>query len=95
MGKFHLECRAYLHAKLNTYKGVVRCKELSLTTPEEIKTAFKKKEKKNTEGHYETIQTHIYILTFEKPSIRKEIRIGYTIERVEQYIPAQLWCFKC
>ena len=43
----------------------------------------------------ETIQTHTYILTFEKPSITKEIRIGYTIERVEQYIPASLRCFKC
>ena len=45
--------------------------------------------------NYETIQTHTYILTFEKPSIPKEIRIGYTIERVEQYIPAPLRCFKC
>ena len=43
----------------------------------------------------ETIQTHTYILTFEKPSIPKEIRIGYTIERVEQYIQAPLRCFKC
>ena len=39
--------------------------------------------------------THTYILTFEKPSIAKEIRNGYTIERVEQYIPAPLQCFKC
>ena len=37
----------------------------------------------------------IHILTFEKPSIPKEIRIGYTIERVELYIPAPLRCFKC
>ena len=43
----------------------------------------------------ETIQTHTYILAFEKPSIPKEIRIGYTIERVEQYIQAPMRCFKC
>ena len=95
MEKFHnLKCRAYPHAKLNTSKGVVRSKELSLATPEEIETTFKKqgiKEYRNDE----TIQTHTYILTFEKPSIPKEIRIGYTIERVEQYIPAPLQCFKC
>ena len=30
-----------------------------------------------------------------KPSIPKEIRIGYTIERVEQYIQAPRRCFKC
>ena len=37
MEKFHnLKCQAYPHAKLNTSKGVVRSKELSLATPEEI-----------------------------------------------------------
>ena len=43
MEKFHnLKCHAYPHAKLNTSKGVVRSKELSLATLEEIETAFKK-----------------------------------------------------
>ena len=72
----------------------MRSKELSLATPEEIETAFKKqgiKEYRNDQ----IIQTHTYILTFEKPSIPKEIRIGYTVERVEQYIPSPLRCFKC
>ena len=86
MEKFHnLKCRAYPHAKLNTFKGIVRSKELSLATPEEIETAFKKYGIKEYRGvtirrNDETIQTHTYILTFEKPSIPKEIRIGYTIE---------------
>ena len=84
MEKFHnLKCRAYPHAKLNTSKGVVRTKELSLATLEEIETAFKKqgiKEYRRVTIHRndETIQTHTYILTFEKPSIPKEIGIGYT-----------------
>ena len=92
MEKFHnLKCRAYPHAKLNTSKGVVRSKE----TPEEIETAFKKqgiKEYRRVTIHRndETIQTHTYILTFEKLLIPKGIRIGYTIERVEQYIPPPL-----
>ena len=70
MEKFHnLKCRAYPHAKLNTSKGVVRSKELSLATPEEIETAFKKqgnKEHKRVTIHQndETIQAHTYILTF-------------------------------
>ena len=101
MEKFHnLKCRAYPHAQLNTSKGIVRSKELSLATPEEIETAFKKQGIKEyrrvtIRRNDETTQTHTYILTFEKPSIPKEIRIGYTIERVEQYIPAPLRCFKC
>ena len=100
MEKFHLKCRAYPHTKLNTSKGIVRSKELSLATLEEIETAFKKqgiKEHRRVtiRRNDETIQTHTYILTFEKPLIPKEIRIGYTIERVEQYIPVPLRCFKC
>ena len=101
MKKFHdLKCCAYPHAKLNTSKCIVRGKELTLATSEEIETAYKKlgiKEYRRVtiRRNDETIQTHTYILTFEKPSMPKEIRIGYTIERVEQYIPAPLRCFKC
>ena len=39
--------------------------------------------------------TYTYVLTFDKPEIPKEIRIGYTIEKVEQFIPASLWYFRC
>ena len=54
MEKFHnLKCRAYPHAKLNTSKGIVRSKELSLATPEEIEMAFKKTRNKTIQkGHY-------------------------------------------
>ena len=101
MQTFHnLKCCAYPHAKLNTSKSVVRSKELSLATLVEIEMAFRKQEIKEyrrvtIRRNDETIQTHTYILTFEKPSIPKEIRIGYTIERVKQKIPAPLRCFKC
>ena len=78
-----------------------RCeKELSLETPKEIETAFKKQGIKEyrwvtNRRNDETIQSHTYILTYEKPSIPEDIRNGYTIERVEQYIPAPLQYFKC
>ena len=43
MEKFHnLKCCFYPHPKLNTSKGMIRSKELSLAISEEIKTAFKK-----------------------------------------------------
>ena len=101
MEKFHnLKCCAYPQAKSNTSNGIVRSKELSQATLEEIKMTFKKQGIKEYRRvticqNDETIQTHTYILAFEKPSIPKEIRIGYTIERVEQYIQAPLRCFKC
>ena len=70
MEKFHnLKCCAYPHTKLNTSKGIVRSKELSLATPEEIEMAFKKQGIKEYRRvticrNDETIQTHTYILTF-------------------------------
>ena len=94
MEKFHnLKSHAYPHAKLNTSKGVVRSKELSLATLEEIETAFKKQGIKEyrrvtIRRNDETIQTHQYQKKSEKSSIPKEIRIGYTIVSVGQYIPA-------
>ena len=89
MEKFHhLKCHTYPHAKLDTSKGVVRSKELSQATQEEIEMASKKQGIKEyrwvtIRRNEETIQTYTYILIFEKPSVPKEIRIGYTIERVE------------
>ena len=45
MEKFHnLKCRAYPHTKSNTSNGVVRSKELSLATLEEIEMTLKNKE---------------------------------------------------
>ena len=99
MEKIHnFKCHAYPHAKSNISNGIVRIKKLSLATLEEIETTFKKqgiKEHRRVtiRRNDETIQTHTYILTFEKPSIPKEIRIGNTIERVEQYIQTPLRCF--
>ncbi len=35
----------------------------------------------------EIIHTNTYIMTFELPVIPLKIKIGYTIERMEQFIP--------
>ena len=100
MEEFHnLKCGAYQYAKLNTSEGVLRSREYSLETPEENKTALQKQEVKEYKRvtirrNDETIQTYIYIQTFEKPSIPKEIKIGYMVENVEYYTPALLRRFK-
>ena len=41
------------------------------------------------------IQTNTYILKFNKPRTPNENKIVYCLERVEQYVPAPLSCFKC
>ena len=98
---FHTtKCRAYLHEKLNTSKGVIRSRELALATEDEIASALGKQGVTNIKRisirkGEERIQPYIYILTFNKPQTPKEVKIGYFLERIEQYIPAPLRCFKC
>ncbi len=35
-----------------------------------------------------------YIMNFKTPKIPEKIKVCYTMERVEQYIPNPLQCFK-
>ena len=43
----------------------------------------------------ETIATNTYILTFGKPQIPKELKVGYSIIKVNPYIPNPLRCYNC
>ena len=82
MEKFHnLKCCVYPYAKLNTSKGVVRSKELSLATPEEIEMAFKTQGIKEyrrvtTRRNDETIQTHTYILILRNHQYQKKSELA-------------------
>ena len=86
MKTFHnVKCKAYLHDRLNTSKGIIRSRELSLDTPKEIKTAL------GNQGCHRTIRsggedvethTHTSILIFNKSVIPKEVKIGFYLKRV-------------
>ena len=41
------------------------------------------------------IKTNTYILTFAKPKMLKEIKIGYANVKVEPHIPNPLRCYRC
>ena len=43
----------------------------------------------------EIIDTNTYIMTFDLLTISPKIKMGYTMERIEQFIPNPLWCYKC
>ena len=34
-------------------------------------------------------------MTFDQPKIQEKIKVGYTMERVEQFIPNPLHCYNC
>ena len=41
------------------------------------------------------IETSTYAMTINRPTIPEKIKVGYTMERVEQFIPNPLRCYKC
>lgn len=97
-----IKSRPFPHQFLNLSKGVTKCPELSLCSSEEIEnddtlkkqgvTDVKRMQVKRDDT---IINTNTYILTFEKPTLSKEIKIGYTIAKVEPYIPNPRRCHKC
>ena len=91
MKTFHIfQWKVYSHEKLNTLKGVIRNRELSLW--KQVITDY---ERIIIRKGGEEIQTHTYILISNKATIPKEMKIGYCLEKTEQYIPAHLRCYRC
>ena len=101
MKTFHnIKIKGYSHEKLNQSKGVVRSQELSLCSIEEIKSELKTQgvidaQRITIKKEGRTIETNTYILTFNSPTIPKELKIGYNISKVELFIPNPLRCYKC
>ena len=95
-----IKIKAYAHSSLNSSKGVVRSSELSLCTLDEIKSHLKSQfvtdvKRITFNRNEETITTNTYILTFGKPQIPKELKVGYSIIKVNPYIPNPLRCYNC
>ena len=101
MTKFHtINLKTYPHKSLNISKGVVRSKELSLCTIDEIKKEMKKQgvtevKRVSIKKEGKLIETNTYIMPFDQPKIPERIKVGYTMERVEQFIPNPLRCYNC
>ena len=78
----------------------MRSKELSLDKIGEIKRKLKKQgvtevKRVSLKKEGKTIETNTYIMSLNTPKIQEKIRVGYTMERVEQYISNPLRCYKC
>ena len=87
--KIHnIDIKAYPHERLNTSKGVIRNGELSLCSIMEIKNELKKQnvidaKRITIKKQNEIIETNTYILTFNDSKPPLEIKIGYTVVKVE------------
>lgn len=101
MKNFHnKKIKSYPHGKMNMSKGVVRSRELSSCTIEEIKTELKSQglidiKRVSIKKNEKIIETNTYIMTFNTPKAPKEIKIGYIIEKIDLFIPNPLRCHNC
>ena len=88
------------HKTLNISKGVIRCKDLSKTSEEEILQEL------SSQGviHVHHIKskrdnkispTNSFILTFQTPTLPSTVDVAYLRVRVAVYVPNPLRCFKC
>ena len=96
----NIAVKTYPHKSLNTSMGVVSSKELSLCTLEEIKKELKRQDvidvkRVSIKKEGKTIETNTYIMTFNTPRIPEKIKVGYFIEKVEQFVPNPLRCYRC
>ena len=99
--KIHnIDIKVYPHERLNTSKGVIRNGELSLCSITEIKNELKKQnvidvKRITIKKQNEIIETNTYVLTFNNPKPPLEMKIGYTVVKVEIYIPNPRRCHNC
>ena len=88
------------HLTLNTIKGTIRYKNSLNFTENDIFQELKQSQ--DTEIYRVTKKisaaienTNIYILTFDRCILPKEVFIGWTRCEVMEYIPRPRRCFKC
>ena len=90
----------YVCIKLNSSRGVIRCRELSDLSEAEIRDELK------TQGVVEVhrvtvkkkgkvIPTNTLFLTFNRPDMPKETKVGYLKVKVDLFVPNLLRCFNC
>ena len=94
------EVNIYPHKTLNSSRGVVRCRDLSYCTIEEIEenlssqgvTAVKRVSVRRDNT---TLQTNTYFLSFNSPTVPKYIKVGFLKVNVSVYVPNPMRCYRC
>ena len=90
-----------LDVKMNQSIGVIFHRDLKYSSDEEILeelknqkvTNIKRMRKKGVNG--ESYETGLYFLTFSVRELPGDIKVGYDIVEVRQYVPEPMRCFRC
>jgi hypothetical protein len=88
------------HSTLNTSKGVIRCRDLAGVGDKEIVEGMKNEgvtavRRIRIKRNNNLQDTNTIILTFNKPTVPKVVKVGFLQVKVEVYIPNPLRCYKC
>jgi hypothetical protein len=88
------------HKTLNSSKGIIRCKDISMCTEEEILEGLVdqgvinvKRIRVKRDGAL--VATHTYILEFNSIKLPESVFLAYIKTDVADYVPNPLRCFKC
>jgi hypothetical protein len=88
------------HKTLNSSKGIIRCKDISMCSEEEILEGLVdqgvthvKRIRVKRDGTL--VATHSYILEFNSVKLPEAVFLAYIKTNVEDYVPNPLRCFKC
>lgn len=90
-----------LDARMNQSIGVIFQRDLKYSSDEEILEemrnqkviSIKRMKKKGIDG--ELYETGLYFLTFSVRELPGDIKVGYDIVKVRQYVPEPMRCFRC
>lgn len=97
---FDIPVTSFAHTTLNSSKGVMRCRDLAgVSDPDVIEgmkhegvTAVRRIRIKRNNALQDT---NTFVLTFNKPTVPKVVKVGFLQVKVEVYIPNPLRCYKC
>ena len=97
---FDIPVTTFAHTTLNSSKGVMRCRDLAGVVDADIIEGMKhegvtavRRIRIKRNG---TLQdTNTFVLTFNKPTVPKVVKVGFLQVKVEIYIPNPLRCYKC
>ena len=88
------------HRTLNSSKGILRCRDLEHDSDDYILNCLKSQgvvhvKRFNTKINGVIKKTNTFLLTFNTPTLPKDIKVGYMNCEISKYVPNPMRCFKC
>jgi hypothetical protein len=88
------------HKTLNSSKGIIKCRDISMCSEEEILENLLDQgvcnvKRIRVKRNGSLVATHTYILEFKSIQLPEAVFMAYIKTEVEEYVPNPLRCYKC